>query len=516
MLVLKTLCSQPLVTKSLQNQIRQECRAYSAAIHMANSRLSSSTESRQQQNTASNKTVVVGRKSALFQHGKSAKLEHDKYQLMLHTSCSSSLAPSSPSPISLSTPSPPHSSSPLCHQHTSSFSSTPRRQHNSTSNSIIRNYHNSFAAKNVLTLNRFSANNVGLSAGLHTTAFVGNKRDGETLGSDAVGGESVLGGEDLGGVGGDMVEAALQIATEPTFRELGLGSGWPSGIAQMFMEFIHVDLGLPWWQVIGCTTLLLRLLLFPVLIKAQRNLVRIHNHQPEVQKIQIETNLAAMRGEQEKVLMLNKALMKYMSQHDCHPIKTLLPMMFQGTFFMTMFFALRGMADLPVPSLTTGGLHWFTDLSVVDPFYLLPVITGGTLYLQIYLGADGMNTSSVPPFMKKVLYAMPLITLPVMMQFPAALNVYWLSNNLISLVQARTLKLPAVREKLGIEEMKTHDPKDLPMNNFMEEMKRESARQQKEAERKKLNEKKEEELYKQKQKEKREEILETMRKEDKQ
>ena len=64
------------------------------------------------------------------------------------------------------------------------------------------------------------------------------------------------------------------------------------------------------------------------------------------------------------------------------------------------------------------------------------------------------------------MYALPLVSIPVMINFPAALNIYWLSNNMISLVQSRVIKLPAVRDKLGIGEMKKWKPEELPMTNF--------------------------------------------------
>ena len=66
----------------------------------------------------------------------------------------------------------------------------------------------------------------------------------------------------------------------------------------------------------------------------------------------------------------------------------------------------------------------------------------------------------------KLMYIMPVVSIPVMINFPAALNVYWLTNNVISLVQSRVVRQPAVRERLGIGEMIKWKPEDLPMNNF--------------------------------------------------
>lgn len=64
------------------------------------------------------------------------------------------------------------------------------------------------------------------------------------------------------------------------------------------------------------------------------------------------------------------------------------------------------------------------------------------------------------------MYILPLVSIPVMIQFPVALNLYWLTNNLISLVQARIFKLPAVRKKFGIGEIIAWKPEDLPMTSY--------------------------------------------------
>ena len=124
--------------------------------------------------------------------------------------------------------------------------------------------------------------------------------------------------------------------------------------------------------------------------------------QPTTQQLQINAQLASIKGSHEEAAFANKALHNYMMAENCHPIKTLFPVMLQGVFFGSMFFGLRGMANAPVESMKTGGLAWFSDLTLADPLMALPVITASTIYLQLYFGADGMNAANVPPFMKKV------------------------------------------------------------------------------------------------------------------
>jgi len=266
---------------------------------------------------------------------------------------------------------------------------------------------------------------------------------------------------------------------EPSFASLGLAHGWPSGYMQTVLEFMHIDIGLPWWQAIGLTTVCLRFVVLPIMVIAQKNMVKLNEHQPAMQKLQVQAQLAQVRGDVDGAAFANTALNTYMLANNCHPIKSMLPMVCQGVCFASMFFGLRGMAGAPVQSMTTGGILWFPDLTLADPTCALPVLTATTLFFQLYLGADGINLDTMPPFMKKLMFVMPLVSIPVMINFPAALNVYWLSNNMISLVQSRVMKRQAVRSYLGIPEMTKWKPEDLPATQFHEELKREIALQRK-------------------------------------
>ena len=210
----------------------------------------------------------------------------------------------------------------------------------------------------------------------------------------------------------------------------------------------------------------MRACVFPIMVQAQKAMVNMNKHLPVTQKLQVNAQMASLRGNQDEVKFANKALNEYMLSENCHPAKTMWPIMAQSVFFMSAFFGIRGMCNAPVESLTTGGLAWFPNLTVADPTMILPCVTAATLFLQIHLGADGINTSTMPDIMKKLMYIMPLVSIPVMINFPAALNVYWLTNNIISLVQSRVIKRPSVREKLGIGEMIQWKPEDLPMTNF--------------------------------------------------
>jgi YidC/Oxa1 family membrane protein insertase len=93
--------------------------------------------------------------------------------------------------------------------------------------------------------------------------------------------------------------------------------------------------------------------------------------------------------------------MSFMKDKDISPFKNLLvplaqvcvhcviynrrsyKFFFQMPIFISFFVGLRRMANAPVDSFHTGGMMWFTDLTVCDPYYILPVITSVTLWATV-------------------------------------------------------------------------------------------------------------------------------------
>lgn len=89
----------------------------------------------------------------------------------------------------------------------------------------------------------------------------------------------------------------VQAAAEQSFTELGLGSYTPVGLIQNLLEFMHVNIGLPWWGAIAACTVLARCLVFPVIVKGQREAAKIHNHLPEIQKFSTRIREAKLAGD---------------------------------------------------------------------------------------------------------------------------------------------------------------------------------------------------------------------------
>ncbi|KAG8277554.1 Mitochondrial inner membrane protein oxa1l [Homalodisca vitripennis] len=133
--------------------------------------------------------------------------------------------------------------------------------------------------------------------------------------------------------------------------------------------------------------------------------------------------------------------------------------------FISVFMGLRGMSSIPVESLKTGGLWWFTDLTVPDQFYILPLITSATLFLTIKVGAETGQPTQNMIIMKYVMMGLPLIVFPFTLNFHGLMLVYWTTSNFISLCQVGFLRVPKVREYFKIEKIVRHQKTTLPIKD---------------------------------------------------
>uniref|UniRef100_A0A8C7YC25 OXA1L mitochondrial inner membrane protein n=1 Tax=Oryzias sinensis TaxID=183150 RepID=A0A8C7YC25_9TELE len=278
-------------------------------------------------------------------------------------------------------------------------------------------------------------------------------------------------------VPGDAAPTAVDLlqalSAEPRLAELGLAGNTPVGLIQNLLEFFHMDLGLPWWGAIVVGTVLARLAVFPVIVKGQREAAKLNNVLPEITKLTNRMNEAKQSGNKFEFAKAYSDLNLFQKKHDVNPLRGFLVPLVQAPVFISFFIALRKMAYLPVPSLQTGGMLWFTDLTAADPFYILPIAVTGTMFFILELGAESGIDNPNLRAMKTVFRIMPLVILPLTINFPTAVFTYWLSSNLFSLGQVALLRHPAVRKKFKIPEKIQHPASALPQNDgLIESMKK--------------------------------------------
>lgn len=232
---------------------------------------------------------------------------------------------------------------------------------------------------------------------------------------------------------------------EPTFESLGLGGFGPLGIFQSFYELLHINCHLPWWATIILTSVILKLATFPCSIYAQRNSVNMQRVLPQMVKIQQNMTDARRCGNTYEAAAHAYELQELFKTNNVKilPVANIVKI----SAHLPFFFALREMVT-KVESLKEGGLWWFTDLTVTDPYYLLPLASTLTLYgVTAYALKSAGN---ITPLVRHLFKAMPIISFIIAMRFPGAILCHWAVSNVITLAENEILKIEKVKTYCNI------------------------------------------------------------------
>lgn len=184
---------------------------------------------------------------------------------------------------------------------------------------------------------------------------------------------------------------------------LGLDYGWgPTSLCQWVLEHAHFTAGLGWgWSIIA-TGLVLRVAMFYPSLLAQRE----SNKMNELRKDPIYADLAkkmmtGLRAGGDARTATNDAAMIRMQMKmmekplDIKKRRLAFPML-QVPLAFGMFKLIRGMAALPVPGMDSQGFLWFSDLSMHDPYYILPCVSTIVLFITMKVSLATCSTAQVP------------------------------------------------------------------------------------------------------------------------
>jgi len=218
---------------------------------------------------------------------------------------------------------------------------------------------------------------------------------------------------------------ALSGGTNHRFLEL-IDLGFFSAIAEVLVAFLlKVHSVVPNWGVaIIVLTLTARILLFPLSWPGIRNMVRMRELKPEMDAL----NEKFKDDPQAKGL----AQMELWRKHNVNPLKGCLPQLASMPVWLALYTTLQTAVELyNIPFL------WFPDLSDSDPYFILPIVIGGTYYLQQKLmpmqGGD-------PAQQKMMMYFMPALFTVFMLFLPSGLGVYMFTNSVLAIVQQQVVE----------------------------------------------------------------------------
>lgn len=178
-------------------------------------------------------------------------------------------------------------------------------------------------------------------------------------------------------------------------KDLGLDYGWgPSSMFESLLELTYINTELGWAGAIIASALILRAGLFIGFQRpASDAMAATASLKPAMQPLLDEMEQAKRNGDDDKVQALKLKQQQIMKEFGGPMLKSFSAGAAQAVFGFGAFRSLRGMATLPLPGLATGGYLWFNDLTVADPYYILPVVTGGIMY-------SIMRVRRPPPYLR--------------------------------------------------------------------------------------------------------------------
>lgn len=166
-------------------------------------------------------------------------------------------------------------------------------------------------------------------------------------------------------------------------QSLGLSYGWgPTSMVQYAVEHIHVYSGIPWWASIVAISILTRLILFKPSMDASDNAAKLMNAKPKLDPLTKESARLLKEGKTQEAQVLRAQISGLHAEHGIKTWKGFIPML-QLPIGFGIFRSVRGMADLPVPGLLDESVAWLNDLTIADPFFILPAVSAGLLYLTL-------------------------------------------------------------------------------------------------------------------------------------
>ena len=195
--------------------------------------------------------------------------------------------------------------------------------------------------------------------------------------------------------------------------------------------YFHNALGAPWWLSIALLTVVVRTLLFPLTVKQVKSMRAMQDLRPEMDRIRAQFRDNRQRQQEE--------IMKLYQERKVNPLGGCLPILVQMPVFIGIFYVIREFGGYRIgdrvvpathPSFENGGMLWFQNLSEADPLYILPIISALTM-----LAATEITAKNIDPQQRWLMRLLPIGITVFLFNFPAGLFVYWITSNLVTLVQ---------------------------------------------------------------------------------
>jgi YidC/Oxa1 family membrane protein insertase len=183
------------------------------------------------------------------------------------------------------------------------------------------------------------------------------------------------------------------------------------------LEQINHYIGNWGWTII-LFTLLIKLLFFKLSEKSYHSMANMRKLAPRIQAMKDRYGDDKQR--------MQKAMMDLYKKEKINPLGGCLPMLIQMPFFIALYWVLLESVEVR----QAPWILWITDLSIKDPYFILPLLMGATMYFQ-----QKLNPVPTDPMQAKMMQFLPWIFTVMFAFFPAGLVLYWATNNVLSIAQ---------------------------------------------------------------------------------
>jgi len=183
------------------------------------------------------------------------------------------------------------------------------------------------------------------------------------------------------------------------------------------LDWFHSFAG-NWGVAIILLTVLVKLVLYPLSAASYRSMANMRRVAPQMKRLQ-----ERYADDRQK---LSQEMMALYKKEKVNPLGGCLPMLLPMPIFIALYWVLFESVELRHAPF----FLWIDDLSAMDPYFILPLLMGGSMYLQ-----QLMSPAMGDPMQQRMMRIMPVMFTVLFLFFPAGLVLYWLVNNLLSIAQ---------------------------------------------------------------------------------
>jgi len=227
-------------------------------------------------------------------------------------------------------------------------------------------------------------------------------------------------------------EYKVLAAINPELTE-AIEYGWFTFISKPLfsvLQWFHNLVG-NWGWAIVLVTLLIKLILFPLSYKGMMSMQKLKDLAPKMKEIKEKYGKDPQK--------MNAQMMELYKKHGANPMGGCLPMILQIPIFFAIYRVLLNAVELKGAEWTL----WITDLSLQDPYFVLPLLMGISMWYQQRITPNTMTD----PMQQKIFQWLPAVMTVFFITFPAGLVLYWLVNNIFTIGQQYVINSAYEKQK---------------------------------------------------------------------